>query len=69
MQFSDYLRQARKKAGLTQRDVAALAEMSESQYRAYEGGGRLNPSFAVVVRLSRALGFSLDDCAATCVAV
>lgn len=69
MQFCDYLRQARKKAGLTQKDVAKLAGMSESQYRAYEGGGRPNPSFAVVVRLARAVGFDLNDCAATCVAV
>lgn len=41
-----------------------MAGMSETQYQAYEQG-RIVPKFETAFRLSRALRFSLDECAST----
>ena len=62
--FAEYLKNKRRANGLTQKQAAEIAGMSETQYQAYEQGRR-EPSFVTAVRLSRALCFSLDECAST----
>lgn len=60
--FGKYLKEQRVKAGYTQKQAATRALMSETQYQKYEQGVR-QPSFDTAVRLSKAIGFSLDDAA------
>lgn len=64
MTFAEYLRNKRKANGLTQKQAAEVAGMSETQYQAYEQG-RIVPKFETAYKLSSALNFSLDECAAT----
>jgi transcriptional regulator with XRE-family HTH domain len=58
-QFSDRLREARTKAGLTQEQLGFAVEVSKSSVSAWENG-RESPSFKVLVQLREALGCSLD---------
>lgn len=53
------LRQARRRAGLTQRDVATRAGVQQSVVSAYESGGR-EPSLATLSALVEACGLSLE---------
>jgi transcriptional regulator with XRE-family HTH domain len=52
------LRLARDKAGLTQRQLASLAGVSQQAISAYETG-RKEPTFATVDRLLAAAGFEM----------
>ncbi len=53
------LRQARRAAGLTQRQVASRAGVQQSVVSAYESGGR-EPSLATLSALVEACGVSLE---------
>lgn len=53
------LRQARRAAGLTQREVATRAGVQQSVVSAYESGGR-EPSLATLSSLVEACGVSLE---------
>ncbi len=64
MKFMDLLRELRKKAGLTQEELAARAGIPLPSLRGHEQGQRV-PSWASVVKLARALGVPADafsDC-------
>lgn len=56
---ADLIVEARKRAGLTQRDLAERAGTTQSSVARWESG-RSEPSFANVVRLLRLCGFVLD---------
>lgn len=55
----DLVREARKRAGLTQAELARRAGTTQSAIARLEGG-RSSPSFDTVVRLLRLCGFRLD---------
>ena len=60
MEFKDRLREARIKAGKTQKEVAeALGVFDDSSYRPYESGRR-KPTIALAARMADALDVSLD---------
>jgi len=56
---ADLIVEARRRAGLTQRQLAELAGTTQSSIARWESG-RSEPSFANVVRLLRLCGFVLD---------
>jgi transcriptional regulator with XRE-family HTH domain len=58
MEGGDLVREARRRAGLTQRGLAELAGTTQSAIARLEGG-RTGPSFASVVRLVRLCGYRL----------
>lgn len=56
---ADLIVEARKRADLTQRELAERAGTTQSSIARWEGG-RTEPGFATVVRLLRLCGFVLD---------
>jgi transcriptional regulator with XRE-family HTH domain len=56
---SDLVREARRRADLTQQQLADLAGTTQSAIARLEGG-RTSPSFDQVVRLIKLCGFRLD---------
>lgn len=56
---ADLIVEARRRAGLTQRELAERAGTTQSSVARWESG-RSEPSFANVVRLLRLCGFVLD---------
>jgi transcriptional regulator with XRE-family HTH domain len=56
---NDLVREARKRAGLTQRELAARAGTTQSAIARLESG-RTRPAFDDVLRLVRICGFDLD---------
>ena len=54
MPISDRLKVRRQELGLTQEQVAHLAEMNVTQYNGYERG-RSTPAFDTMLRISKAL--------------
>jgi transcriptional regulator with XRE-family HTH domain len=56
---SDLVREARRRAGLTQRELAERARTTQSALARLESG-RTSPSFDQVVRLLGLCGFRLD---------
>jgi transcriptional regulator with XRE-family HTH domain len=56
---NDLVREARRRAGLTQRELAERAGTTQSAIARLEGG-RTSPSFETVLSLVRASGFDLD---------
>jgi transcriptional regulator with XRE-family HTH domain len=56
---SDLVREARRRAGLSQRELAERAGTTQSAIARLESG-RTSPSFDAVVRLVKACGFRLD---------
>ena len=56
---ADLIVEGRRRAQLTQRDLAELAGTTQSSIARWESGGS-EPSFANVVRLLRLCGFVLD---------
>ena len=56
---NDLVREARKRAGLTQSGLAALAETTQSAIARIETGAT-TPSFDTVLRLVRLCGYDLD---------
>lgn len=59
MTGADLVREARRRAGLTQRGLAERAGTTQSAIARLESG-RTSPSFDSVVRLIRLCGFRLD---------
>lgn len=55
----DLVREARRRAGLTQAELAAKAATTQSAIARVEAG-RTSPSFDLVLRLVRLCGFRLD---------
>ena len=55
---SDLIREARRRAGLTQRQLAELAGTTQSAIARLESG-RTSPSFDTVRRMMRLCGFNL----------
>jgi transcriptional regulator with XRE-family HTH domain len=53
------VREARARAGLSQRELATRAGKAQSEIARIEGG-RQDPTFATLLRLLRAAGFDLD---------
>lgn len=56
---NDLVREARKRAGLTQRELAELAGTTQSSIARLESG-RTSPTFDTVLRLVRLCGMDLD---------
>ena len=56
---SDFVREARKRAGLTQRELAEKAGTTQSAIARLESG-RTQPAFDAVLRLVRLCGMDLD---------
>jgi transcriptional regulator with XRE-family HTH domain len=59
MRFAELLRELREKAGLTQQQLADKAGIPVTSLRNHEQGQR-SPSWAAVVKLSKALGVTAD---------
>jgi transcriptional regulator with XRE-family HTH domain len=59
MYGGDLVKEARRRAGLTQRQLAERAGTTQSAIARLETG-QTNPSFDLVVRLIEACGFRLD---------
>jgi transcriptional regulator with XRE-family HTH domain len=59
MYGGDLVREARRRAGLTQRELADRAGTTQSSIARLETG-QTSPSFDLVVRLIRLCGFRLD---------
>ena len=59
VEFHERLKEARLKAGLTQKQVAEAMNISESHFQAYEHGRR-EPLVSTAARLARTLHVSLD---------
>lgn len=59
MTGADLVREARKRAGLTQRELAERSGTTQSAVARLESG-RTSPSFDLVLRLVRACGLRLD---------
>ncbi len=59
MQAAQLLRTARRRAGLTLRELGALAGTSHSTLAAYESGSK-TPNVATLDRVLEAAGFSTD---------
>lgn len=59
MTGADLVREARRRAGLSQRELAERAGTTQSAIARLESG-RTSPSFDLVLRLIRLCGFRLD---------
>lgn len=59
MTGADLVREARRRAGLTQRELAERAGTTQSAVARLESG-RTRPSFDTVLRMIRLCGFRLD---------
>ena len=59
MQVAGVLREARRRSGLTLRDLARQAETSHSALAAYESASKL-PSTRTMLRIIDAAGFAVD---------
>ena len=59
MKGAQFVREARKRAGLTQAQLAERAGTTQSAIARIEGG-RVAPTFERIVELVRASGFELD---------
>lgn len=62
----EVLKQARKRAGLSQNAVGRRAGMATSQVSQIEAGRRVDPQFSSVAKLAGVIGLSLDLLAAEC---
>jgi len=58
--LSSTLKQVREAKGLSQKELAGLIDMAQAQYSRIENG-KTDPSFSVVVRISKALGLNLTE--------
>ena len=59
-QFGQIIRDNRKKAGLTQEELAAKAKISTMSLRRYEKNER-QPAIDVAARIAKVIGISVDD--------
>ena len=60
IRFGETLREARRRAGLTQTALAVLAGLTQ-QYVARIEAGQINPTLATIAAIARALGMSMSD--------
>jgi transcriptional regulator with XRE-family HTH domain len=60
IRFDETLREARRRAGLTQTALAVLAGLTQ-QYVARIEAGQINPTLATIAVIARALGMSMSD--------
>jgi len=58
--LSHTLKKAREAKGLSQKELASLIDMAQAQYSRIESG-KTDPSFSVVVRISKALGLTVSE--------
>ena len=58
------LKRLREKRGLSQADLACEADLPSDTIRALEQSRNADPRLSTVIKLSRALGVSIDDLAA-----
>jgi len=61
--IGDFLREARREAGLSTRDVERITGMSTAAISQIENGHRRDPGFSTVLTLARALGITMEDLA------
>ena len=59
MEFRHQLKSLRKKAGLTQRELAKKSDVSYSYLTKLEGGFQANPTYETLERISMALNVPL----------
>lgn len=64
--LGEVLKNAREEAGVSQRDLARLADMPTGQISKIETGISPNPSFLTVARIAESLKISLDAIASRC---
>ncbi len=64
MDFAENLRKARQARNLTQKDLAKLSQLTQPQISQLEAG-KNEPKLNTVIALSRVLGMSLDELAAS----
>lgn len=64
--LGEVLKNAREEAGISQRDLARLADMPTGQISKIETGISPNPSFLTVARIAESLKISLDAVASQC---
>ncbi len=60
IELNTTLKQVREVKGLSQKELAGLINMAQAQYSRIESG-KTDPSFSVVVRISKALGLNLSE--------
>ncbi|WP_370850990.1 helix-turn-helix domain-containing protein [Megasphaera sp.] len=60
MKFSENLKQIRKKAGYTAKELAQKIELPYTTYAAYENQGR-EPKFETLIKIADALHVSIDE--------
>ena len=60
MRFQDALRLARTKHRYSQEEASKVSGVPKASIRNYEGGST-NPPLSQALKLSKALGFSLDE--------
>ena len=60
MEFKDIVRNARKKKGLTQREVAEAVGIQLNHYQQFEYTDRI-PSGEIMIKLVRFFDFDLDE--------
>ena len=60
MSVGENIRDLRKKRGLTQEELANIADISVFTLRQYESGARTSPHIEQLEKLSKALGVSVD---------
>lgn len=58
--LGEAIKNARKRAGLTQEELGKRAGLSAAYVSQVESGRRVDPQFSSVVKLCRALGLSMD---------
>ena len=61
--IGEVLRQARREAGLSSRDLERLTGMSTAALSQIETGVRKDPGFRTVLRVARAIGISMEEIA------
>jgi transcriptional regulator with XRE-family HTH domain len=61
--IGEVLRQARREAGLSARDLERLTGMSTASLSQIETGVRRDPGFRTVLRIARAIGISMEEIA------
>ena len=59
VKIADLIKEARKKAGLTQKELGALVGTSEAMISQYENGHR-RPKYTTLETIAKALGIEVD---------
>jgi len=65
-QIGPYLRQARKRAGLSQRELSSRTGISQSEISKIESQRKDDPYFESVAKIADVLGLRMDQLAAEC---